>query len=124
MAPIEQFARPRGWFITSWGVDKPGQIPDHAFTVGSSLQIGIVQGQVPACGLVWLNLTGQPCFMIDLPFRDEVLYAPDFAVSIAGLTVECDVKLEITNGSLQGTLNGNGVDGNTGTFAAGANPGG
>jgi hypothetical protein len=124
MVPIEQFARPRGWFITDWKIDRPGQIPDHTFTVGGSLLIGIVQGMTPACSLVWLDLDGRPCSMINLPFQEGMLYAPDFPVSIAGLSVHCGVNLSIRNGVLEGMLNGIGTDGNTGTFAADANPGG
>jgi hypothetical protein len=127
MASIEQFAKPRGWIITGWHVDRPGSIPKHTFTVGGSLVIGIVQGATPACSLVWLDLSGQPCSARDLPFQEGMLYAPDFSVSIGGSSFQCDIKLTISADALEGTLTGTsvgGVEGNTGTFAADANPGG
>jgi hypothetical protein len=128
MAPIEEFAKPRGWSITGWEVTGSGTIPRHTFMVGGTLLIGIVQGPTPACGLVWLDLNGQPCFIKDLRFQEGRLHAPDVSMSIGGVPVEGKVNLTIdAGGVLKGKLIGKergGVDGNTGTFAADANPGG
>jgi hypothetical protein len=125
MASIEQFVTRRGWSIMSWQVDRPGQIPARGFTVDGSLVIGIVQGPTPSCSLVWLDQDGQPSFMRDLSFQEGRLHAADFPVSFGGTFVRCDVDLTIGSGVLTGKLvKPGGVDGNTGTFAADANPGG
>lgn len=125
MATIDQFAISQGWSITGWGVT--GTVfPQNGFTTGGTLVIGVVQDQLtPACGLVWLNLDGQPCSIANLPYKSDggILSGIPFPVSFAGWQATCDVILSIDSG---GTLHGSfddGGSGNTGAFTADANVG-
>jgi hypothetical protein len=129
MAKIEELAKE--WYIRSWDVpptDPPGPIPSNGFKVGGPLRIAIEAtpvGGTPACALAWQNTAGEPCSITGLPFRDGRLQGLSFPVKFGsrGEIIVYEVEIRRDAGGLHGFLaSGGGSDGNTGTFAADANP--
>jgi hypothetical protein len=124
MATIEQFAIPQGWRITSWQLTPGPGIPPNPFVLYGTVLIGVAQDPIPACDLSWLNSAGEQCSITKVPFQEGKLLAGILPVTFGGLTVDCAVTLSFDVGVLSGLLASLGGDGNTGTFAADANPGG
>jgi hypothetical protein len=125
-ATIDKFAITQGWRIRSWEVtDSPGPIPSDGFKRDSTLLITIPLtpvGNTPACNLTWKDEAGHDCSMKGLPFGDGKLHGK---VPVFFDGTRHDLHTEILlekDGRLHGFLSAPGFDGNTGTFAADANP--
>jgi hypothetical protein len=123
MADISDYIIPRGWRTREWSVDQEGPIPSHGFPVGGILLIGAVPG-APAFDLHWLDENGQPCQIKGIPFQqDGSLYAENISASFGGTSLTLKtVSFSIDSEGLHGTLSEGLSDGNTGTYAADANP--
>jgi hypothetical protein len=125
---IDQFAVPRGWRITSWGIDRPGRIPEKGFVLDGSLVIGIVARGTESCSLSWLDGNNKICSGQDLDFEDDGdtvrLHRDEASVSFGDLDVVCQVTILLLEEGIRGTLHAPGDKGedNTGTFIAVAIP--
>jgi hypothetical protein len=128
MPTLEDYATRPGWKIKSWGVDRSGKVPTHAMTVYGGLVIGITSPET--CTVTWLDGDQRLCSITGLPFQPATGYleASDFPVSFgeSGIVV-CRVLIFLDEkGEIAGHLEArgdNGIDGNTGTFAAEGHPG-
>jgi len=130
MARFEDFVRE--WYITDWQIDGEGPIPRGGFAPGSLAIVApfaLFSNAPKVADLAWKNTSGQNCVLRELSFREEngTLHDPNILVYFAGLPrpIMAAVTLSIGKGGvLQGHLQHSGPpqDGNTGTFAADADP--
>jgi hypothetical protein len=119
---IQQFACPAGWRVSHWD---PGiQFPKNGFVIGGDLLIGIESEGV--CSLFWLDADGSSCQAHGLAFNPMLrkLNREGGTVFFGILGCPCDsVTVSLDGYTLTGTLQStNAGDGNSGTFAATANP--
>jgi hypothetical protein len=127
MPGIEPFARK--WHNVSWAPPTSGPIPRNGFKDRSTVLITIRStplGGIPACDIAWQNSAGEPCSM-SLPLQDGSLKSGSVSVRFGGSAVDCQVAVTLEGGQIKGTLRPSlpshmPIDGNTGTFAADANP--
>ena len=132
MAKFEDFVKE--WYITDWQIAGSGPIPRGGFARGSlsiTAPIATSPGVSKVADLAWKNEGGQECLLKAISFRevDGTLHDPRILVYFGGVPqpITVAVTLSITEtgvlkGHLQHTPSGPPLDGNTGTFAADADP--
>lgn len=136
MADFEDFTK-QPWRIKNWGIEGNGKIPVDGFGPGRPLKIDEHLASGPLLprlvDLTWKNGNGEECLLQELPFKDEngTLHSARILVSFAGHPpIPIQITLSIgRDGVLTGKLAMSGMsgcgpwqEGNTGTFAADADP--
>lgn len=133
MADFEDFTR-HPWKVRDWTIEGVGKIPANGFGRDHHLKIEALLPPGPKlANLTWKNGNGEECLVRELPFKEEngTLYAAKIEVSFAGhQPVSAEVTLSIDrSGVLRGRLVAPKTsscdpcqEGNTGTFAADADP--
>lgn len=132
MANFEDFIS-HPWKITDWTIQGQGKIPVHGFGRGHHLKIEAGSGVPLFADLTWKDGNGEECSLLALAFKEEngTLHDTKIEVRFArNPLILAEVTLSIDE---QGVLRGKFgppksaehsgfLEGNTGTFAADADP--
>ena len=130
MENFEDFIK-QPWRIKKWEIGGVVKITAHGFSPDHHLKIEPGSGVPWLVNLTWKNRNGEECSLQALSFREEngTLHDTNIQVSFAGhspISAEVTLSIDPESGALKGTFGPPKRDpcqeGNTGTFAADADP--